>query len=962
MYKDINILRLIPDRAGRGGTKFGYHAFQQEPILDTRETTNVHVWQDSWRSDDAPHPPSQFYDYYDTEFANVQGKVALSLHGYSKFSLTDPTVGPATELLGHNVRTFGTTPHGYIWNYTTVVDQVPELPLGYIDSNVVCAASLDSPAVFCNIGNRCFIATGIDECKIYDSASGTPTYYSTGLPTVYTLGVGSPQNAPVMVDADLDNKSSGWVHTGSKYLASPDPNSSLKNATPDPTPAANSLELVADGVTWAGATGLNIAGNTDVFDTTGIFVSIPNGSRIATFSGAAIPTVNGWTNLTLTVNGLPFVMLWFGNAATPAPPVTLTASQCYLDEIYRGPKLPRDPNNPGPGGWDPAYDIDGEAFFVTGYRWTMKRTGADLVWAGGVTSPDPVNVTAQLLTTGGALTWDTTPPSYAYAWYDPISGHVSNISPVFSPPATAKTDVGVRINVDAGNLSYPPSTTTIPSGIGATRWTHILFFRTLMAGGSTLYPVGSLDPTSVDWQGLPNTDIPVIPPPGTLNYWYDNARDSDLIRSGALRAPQFTNGKPKIIQNGVEEIISPAHMVFWDGRLWLAGPQDPAAIHYSCDRVQCPFGIPEESFADTNVLRIPASDGCIRGMKLIGESLLITTERWAYTIAGNNEANYRLIRVSTRMAGVGDYQMAEFVPEVAGQTALVVFIGTDAKVYAMPLGGEATPISKDIQTYITDARLTARSTYRLARIHAITTEGRRVIVFYCPAYGGAWGKTFQFDFDSKTWSEHTLTSTTSTTEQGNGVAWATTQSQIDFGSELYAMPDASSNVGVQTGATVRLYQWMNSVSSGFGPQTLAVPRGTIRTFPLNFDGKKTRKRLHFVRLYVNSESGTSVVGGTTHYGWRVRLIKDYGTYPVYASPVQEYDSAYKQITDPAHFPIDDDTDAELIVTDAALSPDTPILGYRFDLQVTFPDYADKVFRLYRLEIGWSTLSDAQEDI
>ena len=129
-------------------------------------------------------------------------------------------------------------------------------------------------------------------------------------------------------------------------------------------------------------------------------------------------------------------------------------------------------------------------------------------------------------------------------------------------------------------------------------------------------------------------------------------------------------------------------MAYWDGRLWVAGPQDPAALHYSCDRTQCPFGIPEESFPDTNVLRIPAADGCVRGLRLIGEQLLITTERWAYTIAGNNESNYRLVRISTRMGGVGEYQMDEFVSDVEGGGALIVFVGTDARVYAMPLGGQ----------------------------------------------------------------------------------------------------------------------------------------------------------------------------------------------------------------------------------------------------------------------------------
>ena len=51
MLKNVNVLRLLPDRPGRGGCKFGYHSFQQQPLLDTRSTKSVYVWQDSWRSD-----------------------------------------------------------------------------------------------------------------------------------------------------------------------------------------------------------------------------------------------------------------------------------------------------------------------------------------------------------------------------------------------------------------------------------------------------------------------------------------------------------------------------------------------------------------------------------------------------------------------------------------------------------------------------------------------------------------------------------------------------------------------------------------------------------------------------------------------------------------------------------------------------------------------------------------------
>jgi hypothetical protein len=982
MYRGVEVLTLVPDRAGRGGTKFGYHAFQQEPINDTRETVNVHIWQDSWRTDGAI---AEYTGYFvDDENAEENAKKALALHGYSKFSLTSPTLGPKTEMLGHNVRVWGANTYGYIWNYTRVVDQVFDPPASMMDTNVICKASIEYPAVFVNVNNRCFIATGIDQAVIYDSSTGPSLYGNDGTPTAYTLGVGSPTAAPTIgaltigTPGGAGTQASGYFHKTSKYITDNVPNGGLSTALPtaDMTPpaAADTHVITADGITWDDTTApdantIDIKDGTSVFPTTGLQVSIANGSNIATFTGTGLPTDNGWVMLTLNVNGLVFIMEAFGNSTPPETPLIPYANQARLDHPWRGRRLPKgplDPEDPPGGpitGWDPDDDIVLQPFTVTGYRHTMTRGGVDLYWdgIGGTTGAN--TVLGSILTTGGNMTWTDTAPSYAYAWYDPITGHISNISPVFTPTVTNLTNVGISVNVDVGSISYPPDTSIIyytDEDGKHRRFTHILFFRTLSSGGSTLYPIGSLQPTTTDtaapytvrpnpeWMGLPNPiqNLTAFPPTTTGNFWSDKSTDADLLISGALRAPQFTNGRPRIIQNGVEQIIFPAHLAYWDGRIWVAGPQDPAALHYSCDRVQCPFGVPEESFADTNVLRIPASDGCIRGMKLIGESLLITTERWAYTIAGNNEANYRLIRVSTRMAGVGEYQMAEFVPEVEGQTALVVFIGTDGRVYAMPLGGEATPISKDIQTYLHAAKLTLRAQYAKARIHTIVTEGRRIILLFCPDVTGTSGKTFFFDFDTKTWSEHTLVTATGLSPSGERTAWTAVQDRTNYGAEAFAQPG--------TGANIRLFKWLNNATTG------STPAGTIRTFPLNFDGKKTRKRLHFVKLFVSDESPTTQ--SPLLYGWRVRLIKDYSATALTASPVQEYDSAYKQIVSPHQYIIDNEFDAELIVTDAALSPDMPILGYTFDIEVTFPNHADSIFRLYRMGVGWSTASENQVDM
>lgn len=960
MFRDLNVLRLIPDRPGRGGAKFGYHSFQQEPINDTRETLNVNVWQDSWRIDKASTSIITGVTFNDELFKGTNFASCLALHGYSKFSLTSPSAGPTTSVLGHNIANLNAVDTGYIFDYSGY-------SYYFVDggnvssSNIVCYASYTHPAVFCNIGNRCFIGTGEDEGKIYDRATGPEDAFLGGvLPQVYTIGVGAPAAAPVVGASDVASFADIYLRTNSKYISYPDVESALFTAV---APGSDTLIIKGDGRTWDGANAVDLAAKTTTFSSAGWTVSIDNGSNIATF--APVPAGDPWVGLRLTVSGEEFTMMAFGVNPVAGDPA-LTTAQCLLSRFYKKGKLPEEPGGVD-GGWDPADNIVNQTFTITGVRWELRRLLAPVLWPGGFTTGDPT-IVGELVNTGGRLTWADTPPSYAYAWYDPQTGHISNISPVFSPEATSVSDVGIQVNVDVGSISYPPSTSSIPRYFLSdrpSRWTHILFFRTLMAGGSTLYPIGSLNPyvtddsgvqtPNPDWKGLPNQVVTSIPPSGTGNYWYDSARDADLLISGALRAPQFTNNKPRIIQNGVETILYPAHMAYWDGRLWIAGTQDPAALHYSCDRVQCPFGIPEESFPDTNVLRIPASDGCIRGMKLIGENLLLTTERWAYTVAGNNESNYRLVRVSTRMAGVGDYQMDEFVSDVEGGGALVVFVGTDAKVYAMPLGGNAVVISKEIQTYLDAANLSARINYRLVRVHCMTVGGQRLVLVFVPNASRTSGKTFVYNFDLKVWTEHTIQNDAVNTNSGLNTAWATITTQDDNVAEIYTTPTPDVIVPIVGYPFVKVRRWQYSALTSY------MDGAYIRTFPLTFDGKKTRKQLHFVRVYVNKGTFSGIPGILP---WRCIVNTDSGVIGIGADFVGELDTAYTMVgvnsvdSNPL-YPLPGAS--EYVIAAPSMTGGPPLLGYSFDVKIQFPEAMDRDYRLFALDIGWSTVSDGQLD-
>jgi hypothetical protein len=378
---------------------------------------------------------------------------------------------------------------------------------------------------------------------------------------------------------------------------------------------------------------------------------------------------------------------------------------------------------------------------------------------------------------GANTTGATTGPTYAYAWYDPETGHMSNISPTFQIPKPTLLQTGYAnfanltpvFNIDPGQIAYPSGYDYLTPSGDAIRFSHIVFFRTLSTGSSTLYPIGSLQPfvgkvhpglpstrgswnpgPLHGWMGLPSN----MSVPGAVagQQWYDFSSDTDLILAGGFRAPQFTNSKPMVLlRGGITQPGYPYQLAYWDRRCWVVNTQEPDKIAFSCDDAQCPLGIPEESYPPTNFLRLPAEDGQVQGMRTLGDWLLITTNRFAYIVAGNNESNYRLMKISSSMPGVGTYQMTEFptYSGAEGEPATLFFVGRDRIVYQWTVGTNVMPISKPVQDYF-DTVINSASigTYRGSRLHAVSAWGRRLVVFSPSS-----GQLLQvYDIDNQIWS------------------------------------------------------------------------------------------------------------------------------------------------------------------------------------------------------------------
>ena len=584
----------------------------------------------------------------------------------------------------------------------------------------------------------------------------------------------------------------------------------------------------------------------------------------------------------------------------------------------------------------------------------LLTTIASFVNAGHVTTTAPSvgAITTLQAYWQDALAGTTTGPTYAYAWYDPETGHCSNITPIYQVPAPVAigtysdfSNLTPVFGVDPGSISYPQQST---DGI---RFSHILFFRTLSTpGASTLYPLGSLNPfvgkvhpggastrgswnpgTFTGWMGLPNNYLaePLLAPNTGPNYWYDFSSDSDLLLSGGFRAPQFTNDKPRVLlRGGAIQAGYPYAWAYWDGRVWMANTQDPSVIQFSCDNAQCPLGLPEESFPPTNILTLPSTDGRVVAIRTLGDMLLVTTDKLAYTIAGNNESNYRLLRISTRMPGTGYYQMDEFSSDLEDTPAILYYFGRDGSFYEWIPGSSCTDISGPVSDIIKPFAA-SYAAYATVHVHCGNVAGRRVAIF--TASGNPTNLPLIFDIDNRTWTTGEVDD--GTTFASNLMQTANLCFETLTGTDPPVMELFSVKRPFQQDITVR--RWL-----GDNPTHSTTP-AVLATFPLNFDNTKTRKQLCMVNAHVSGGTATCKVDVNEVAGSTVSM----GTYAAAG------DALYS-IYGAGAVPVDSATAEDLVTLTAQFNPanGAPPVGYRFVVTVT--GTATTAQDVYAIDVGF----------
>jgi hypothetical protein len=322
----------------------------------------------------------------------------------------------------------------------------------------------------------------------------------------------------------------------------------------------------------------------------------------------------------------------------------------------------------------------------------------------------------------GRLRWGSEPPKYAYSYYNPVTGHSTSRSPVLRLSEQDMTDVGVEL-------------TNIPTTNDA-NYTRIILWRSeVNSGGSTLYPL-KLD--SAHGGSATITDgLIVNGAVGTVTY-RDNQPDTELGQViGNFTAPTRNDPPPADIK----------FMEYWDGRVFFNTVAAPWRIRYSERTSSSRLGVGEESFPADNFLDVPSDNGVATGLKVVGGTLLIGTDRFLYAVPNNYESGAPLVKVSSRGGGVGHFAIDDHPGDTLDGEASAIYVSRDKRLWRHYLSGRLDDIGAPIQDKLNAAVLTYSKPY-------IVKVFQREKNWLCAV--GIRGANdrydfYFFDFDAKCW-------------------------------------------------------------------------------------------------------------------------------------------------------------------------------------------------------------------
>lgn len=315
---------------------------------------------------------------------------------------------------------------------------------------------------------------------------------------------------------------------------------------------------------------------------------------------------------------------------------------------------------------------DGKTIVIEGVSYTIDTVVTTATLKTTTNGPVGALVNKDFKVFYGNLSWTVTPPKYAYAYYNPDTGHITNLSPVLT--LTEQDISNANVNLQG-----------IP-GTNDPVYTRIVIFRTGSDGGD-LFPL-KLDPGHGGTATVNASDFMIENTYVGVKTYRDGQPDVKLGQIlGAIVGPTLNNPPPTGIR----------FTAYWDGRVWFVDPARPWELGYSGSPTQNPLGVPEECFPARNRIPIGGDDGHITCTRVTGGTLLVGSAKFLYYVAGSNENDYRLVRISSRAVNVGHWAIDEHPGDTTADTASVIYVGQDRRVWQQFPGGRMVDIGKPIQ-------------------------------------------------------------------------------------------------------------------------------------------------------------------------------------------------------------------------------------------------------------------------
>lgn len=412
---------------------------------------------------------------------------------------------------------------------------------------------------------------------------------------------------------------------------------------------------------------------------------------LPTFSttGTTTPTANGtWIfenakNRCFAVNGLDDMIVFNGTVwhlagcDGPISPAGYTKGGTFIATTGGAHTVTATQGSPtvtktGGAAWDgagPTYFMTGRVIEINGARYTISSIdGADtLTLTEGFKEVTYIGALYSIFY--GLGDWDLSPKA-AYAYYNPTTGHCSNIraATLTSRNITEVTEQDqVAQTITWVNLVYDPSAY-------ANGYTKIVLFRSpqngniLQALSRTLVDINnSAAPGSTSW-------------PETAISWPDTALDK-------FPAPETKLAKPPIGLTAIK---------YFAGRLWgVTGDH----VYYSLADADVlgEYGVSEESWPATQYVIVNQT----RGLKTIGgasgeDNLVVQTADGDWGITGYDRLTMFAYPLGTREGGsyhLGALGTRNNLIEFVGDKRLVGIDGTD---FGLPIQDKLDTINESV--------------------------------------------------------------------------------------------------------------------------------------------------------------------------------------------------------------------------------------------------------------------------